>query len=95
MESGSRPDHPGPESERSPAERAGVERALKYAVVGSATTVERGLVDFILKTECDELMLTAQIYDHAQRLRSFEIVAGLRDAVDTGVRRVNGSASAG
>jgi luciferase family oxidoreductase group 1 len=57
------------------AEQALVERSLKYAVVGSPETVGRGLSSFLAGTGVDELMVTAQIYDHAARLRSYEIVA--------------------
>ncbi len=64
-----------------PMERAGVEHALAYAVVGSRETVRSGLARFIAETDADELMVTAQIFDHARRLRSFEIVAGLRDTL--------------
>jgi hypothetical protein len=35
----------------------------------------------IAETRADELMLTAQIYDHAARLRSFEIAAEVRDRI--------------
>jgi luciferase family oxidoreductase group 1 len=59
----------------SPAERAGVEHALRYAIVGAPDTVKRGLESFAAQTRADELILTAQIYDHAARLRSYEIVA--------------------
>ena len=59
-------------------ERAGVEQALAYSVVGAPDAVERGLEAFIAETQADELMLTAQIYDHAARLRSFEIAAEAR-----------------
>ena len=62
-------------------ERAGVEHALAYAIVGSGETVRRGLEAFVDATQADELMVTAQIYDHAARLRSFEIVAEARDAL--------------
>ncbi|HEX8921509.1 MAG TPA: hypothetical protein VF766_08515, partial [Pyrinomonadaceae bacterium] len=62
-------------------ERAGVEHALAYAIVGSPETVRRGLESFIDATLADELMVTAQIFDHAARLRSFEIVAEARDAL--------------
>jgi hypothetical protein len=37
--------------------------------------VTTGLADFIARTGADELMITGSIYDHAARLRSFEIVA--------------------
>jgi luciferase family oxidoreductase group 1 len=58
-----------------PIERAGVESALKYSMVGSPDTVRRGLTAFIDQTKADELMITGQIYDHAARLKSFEIAA--------------------
>jgi luciferase family oxidoreductase group 1 len=63
----------------SEAERAGVEHAMAYAVVGDPSQVRQGLGRFIEATGADELMITAQIYDHVARKRSYEIVAGLRD----------------
>jgi len=39
--------------------------------------VRDGLDDFIRRTGADELMVTANIFDHAKRKRSFEIVAEL------------------
>jgi hypothetical protein len=41
------------------------------------------LADFIDATNADELMVTAQMYDHTSRLRSFEIVAEVRDRLNT------------
>ena len=64
-----------------PAEQAMVARALACAVVGAPDTVRAGLAAFIERTGADELMVTAQIFDHAARLRSFEIVAEQRDAL--------------
>jgi luciferase family oxidoreductase group 1 len=66
-------------------EMAGVEHALRYTVVGSRATVSAGLEAFAELTRADELMLTSQIYDHAARLRSFEIVAAVRDAAAANV----------
>jgi alkanesulfonate monooxygenase SsuD/methylene tetrahydromethanopterin reductase-like flavin-dependent oxidoreductase (luciferase family) len=43
----------------SPMERAGVEQALAYSVVGAPNAVERGLEALIEETDADELMLTA------------------------------------
>jgi luciferase family oxidoreductase group 1 len=60
-------------------ERAGVERALRYSFVGSARTVGRELESFIDLTEADEIMVAAQIFDHSARLRSFEILAAVRE----------------
>jgi luciferase family oxidoreductase group 1 len=65
----------------SPMEQAGVEHAFRYAIVGSPETVRRGLAAFIAETEADEIMVTAQMFDHAARLRSFELVASVRDAL--------------
>ena len=58
-----------------PHERAGVEHAFSEAVIGSPATVHAGIEAFLARTRVDELMVTAAIYDHAARLRSFEIVA--------------------
>jgi luciferase family oxidoreductase group 1 len=66
-------------------ELAGVEHALRYTVVGSREAVRRGLEAFAELTRADELMLTSQIYDHAARLRSFEIVASVRGRASANV----------
>ena len=63
----------------SPAEKAMVDHSLAVSFIGSAETVERGLRKFIDAMQPDELMITAHIYDQAARLRSIEIVAGVRD----------------
>jgi len=65
----------------SPLERMGVEEALAYSVVGTPDAVERGLEAFMAETGANE-MLTAQIYDHTARLRSFEIAAEIRRRID-------------
>jgi luciferase family oxidoreductase group 1 len=62
-------------------ERAGIEHALRYSIVGSPETVRHGLKSFIELTEADELMVTAQIFDTAARLRSYEILATVRDTL--------------
>jgi luciferase family oxidoreductase group 1 len=63
------------ESRMNDAERALLEQALSCSVVGSPETVRRGLRAFQQRTGADELMVTAQVYDHAARLRSFQIAA--------------------
>ena len=65
----------------SDAEKALVERATKYAVVGAPQVVREQLRAFISMTRADELMVTAQIYDHAARRRSYELVAEARNAL--------------
>ena len=61
----------------SPMEKVQASRMLHYAVVGSADTVRRGLASFAAQTGADELMVVSAIHDHAARLRSYEILAGL------------------
>ena len=62
-----------------PHELLNVERALACAVLGDVDTAERGIGDFIERHRPDELMLTANVFDHAARLRSFELAAGVRE----------------
>ncbi|HEY4164542.1 MAG TPA: LLM class flavin-dependent oxidoreductase [Dongiaceae bacterium] len=65
----------------SPMEQQMVEHSLAYSVVGTAEKIKDGLAKFIHATGVDELMVTAQIYDHAARVRSFEITASVRDSL--------------
>jgi luciferase family oxidoreductase group 1 len=60
-----------------PAERAGADYALSSSVIGAPETVEQGLREFIKRARPDELMITANLYAHDARLRSFEIVSGI------------------
>ncbi|PMS33384.1 luciferase family oxidoreductase group 1 [Trinickia symbiotica] len=67
--------------EASELELAGVKHSLSCAAIGSPDTVRARLESIIAQTQADELILTAQIYDHAARLHSFEIGAAVRDAM--------------
>ncbi|WP_322009588.1 LLM class flavin-dependent oxidoreductase [Paraburkholderia sp. J12] len=60
-------------------ELAGVAHSLACSVVGSRETVRAGLTSVIEQTGADELIVTAQIYDHAARLKSFEMTAEVRE----------------
>jgi luciferase family oxidoreductase group 1 len=61
-----------------PLERSMLDQVLSCSAIGSPGTVAQGLKDFIARTGADELMITSQIFNHAARLRSFEITADLR-----------------
>ena len=63
----------------SPTEKANVERALAISVVGGPDTVADGLASLIRQTGANELMITAQCYDHEARLHSFDIAADIRE----------------
>jgi luciferase family oxidoreductase group 1 len=58
-------------------ERAYVEDRQATQVIGAPETVRRGLTDLLTATSADELMLTTMVFDPADRLRSFELVADL------------------
>lgn len=58
-------------------EKALVHARLGGSVIGDAKKVREELEAFADRTAADELIINAIIYDHAARLRSYEIVAGL------------------
>jgi luciferase family oxidoreductase group 1 len=60
-----------------PYARAMLEDALACAIVGGAQTVRQGMAAFVARTGADELMVTANIFDHQKRKRSFAIVAAV------------------
>ncbi len=63
------------EIEITPLERVHLQRMTRYSLIGSAESVRAGLVEVLAETRADEVIATGQIYDHAARLRSFEIFA--------------------
>jgi luciferase family oxidoreductase group 1 len=63
-----------------PQERAVLDQILSCAAIGTKDKVARELNDFVARTGADELMITSQIFDHAARLRSFEIAAEVRSS---------------
>src|SRR5436309_14389408 len=69
------PPVPDFEARLDPYARAILADAFACAVVGRPETVRHGLEDFVQRTGADELMVTANIYDHQRRKRSFEIVS--------------------
>ena len=52
-----------------------LDNVLSCSAIGSPATVERQMQEFIARTGADELMITSQIFDHAARLRSYQITA--------------------
>ncbi len=54
-----------------PHEKTGVQNALACAVVGDVQQVQEGLAAFVARHNPDEVLVTANIYDHAARKRSF------------------------
>jgi luciferase family oxidoreductase group 1 len=63
------------ESYWTPMERAQASAMLTYSAVGSPSTVRAAVEQFRELTGVDELMIVSAIYDHAARLRSYELLA--------------------
>jgi alkanesulfonate monooxygenase SsuD/methylene tetrahydromethanopterin reductase-like flavin-dependent oxidoreductase (luciferase family) len=74
----------GFDAQLDPRARATLENALACSIVGAPETVRHGLAAFADATGADELMVTAQIFDHAARRRSFEILAEVHAGLATG-----------
>src|SRR6476659_7228611 len=72
----SRPPIDDIESYWSPAEKAQAMSMLARSIVGSPDTVRSGIDALVAETGADELMIVSDVYDHAARLRSFELIAG-------------------
>lgn len=65
------------EQRLTPMDQLGLAEMLSFSVVGSPEAVRRGLADVVARTGADELMIAAQVHDHAARLRSYEITASV------------------
>ena len=66
---------PSEEWARDPSEPADPLQRTRVSFVGSAETVRTQMREFVDRTEADELIIVSHIYDHAARLRSYELVA--------------------
>ncbi len=58
-----------------PMEKAHVTRMLSQSIVGAPETLRSELRRLIDMTKADELMVAGNIFDHAARVRSYEILA--------------------
>jgi luciferase family oxidoreductase group 1 len=63
------------ESYWSPIEKAQASQMLARSIVGSANTVQAGMDALVAETAADELIIVSDIYEHAARLHSFELIA--------------------
>jgi luciferase family oxidoreductase group 1 len=68
------PPKPGFADELPLQARAMLRSALSCSAIGSVETARRQVEEFVERTKPDELMVTAQIYDHEARARSYELL---------------------
>lgn len=60
-------------------EKALVASRTGGSIVGSKATVKRKMEEFLEQTNADEIMVNAMIFDQKKRLRSYEIIAEIRN----------------
>jgi luciferase family oxidoreductase group 1 len=65
-----------------PHQRRELEETLSVAAIGSMATVQAVLEEFVARTQADELIIVSQIFDHAARLRSYELAAAIRERIE-------------
>ncbi|RTZ44588.1 LLM class flavin-dependent oxidoreductase [Candidimonas sp. SYP-B2681] len=60
-----------------------LQHVLSCSAIGSPDTVAAQLKAFLVRTGADELMITSNMFDHAARLRSYEITSQVHQALTT------------
>lgn len=58
------------------------ERMLKYAFIGGQETIKRKTIEFISETGIDEIMVVSHFYNHSDRLRSYQLFAGIMEELN-------------
>ena len=48
---------------------------LRASIIGDAPQVKEKLQEFLESTQADEIIINSMIFDHAKRVRSYDIVA--------------------
>ncbi|MYL58360.1 MsnO8 family LLM class oxidoreductase [Virgibacillus halodenitrificans] len=69
------------ESEWTPMELSAIKQSLdpRSTIIGDKEKVRKGLESFIAETQADEVIISSQIYNQADRLRSYEIIGELME----------------
>ena len=68
---------PSKEWERDPLDKTDATNQTRVSFVGAPSTIKGQIEEFVRATAADELIVVAHIYDHAARLRSYQLAAGL------------------
>src|SRR5690606_15690729 len=71
----SRPPIDDIETYWTPTEKMQAMGMLRRSIYGSPETVKAGIAALVAETRADELIVVSDVYDHALRLRSFEMIA--------------------
>ncbi|MEP6783260.1 MAG: LLM class flavin-dependent oxidoreductase [Acidobacteriota bacterium] len=68
---------PSKEWERDPSDRTDPSNQTRVSFVGAPDTIRDQIREFVDATSADELIIVSHIYDHAARLRSYELARQL------------------
>lgn len=71
----SRPPIDDIETYWSPQEKAQAQQMLALSITGSPSTVRSGIDALVKQTGADELIIVSDVFDHAARLHSFELIS--------------------
>ena len=66
------------ESRWDSAEKYAVQQMLRISFIGAPETVKENLQELVQVTRADEIIFNSHIYDQAARLRSYELLAGMK-----------------
>ncbi len=81
------------EDKLSSADRQLLGDMKRCEAVGSKDSVKQQMTEFIARTSADELILASSIFDHASRLRSYEIAAEIAAEINFPKKEQAGEAS--
>lgn len=73
------------DNEWSTMERMQIEKMMFYSFIGSKETIAQGLQTFVEETGVNEIIVIANIYDQAARLKSYQLVSEVFDALEVAV----------
>ena len=60
-----------------PHEKHHIQTQLRESIHGSVDTVKSQIMDLVARTQADEIMVNAMIFDHEAKLRSYELLANI------------------
>ena len=60
-----------------------LQQMLKYSFVGDPDSIKQQTLEFLELTGVDELMVVGNIYDHQDRVRSFELFSEVMKSINS------------
>jgi len=64
------------------AQHPSVQQMLKFTFVGSKATVKKGIIDFIERTQVDELIAVTNVYSAEDRIKSYQLFSEIMKEIN-------------